>query len=175
MDEPKPKDNDDGGSTRGDATGFYFGFNNDAIHAHTSAAGGRKRSASDPHTTGAPCVDERMGVVNPRAKHSRFLSASHSFRTARSSYNPRPYFRSRRIKKGTIDRPELRVKDPRAIWITIIPVTGFLIGLAAIVLLSWSGYTSIKDHKYCEVFVDDFSNGFNSSIWTKHVETGGYG
>jgi hypothetical protein len=95
----------------------------------------------------------------------------HSART----YNPRDYFRSRRIKKGTIDRPELREKDPRAIWVTLIPLSGFLVGLLSIVLLSWDGYSSVSHHRYCEVFTDDFSNGFNSTIWTKHVETGGYG
>ncbi|KAF7559013.1 hypothetical protein G7046_g5140 [Stylonectria norvegica] len=91
------------------------------------------------------------------------------------TYHPRPYFRSRRIKKGTIDRPELRDKDPRGIWITLIPIFGFLAGLLAIALLTWNGYASVSNHKYCEVFVDDFSAGFNSTIWTKQVETGGFG
>lgn len=91
------------------------------------------------------------------------------------AYNPHAYFRSRRIKKGTIDRPELREKDPRKIWITLIPIFGFLVGLLSIALLTWNGYSSVSRHRYCKVFTDDFSNGFNSTIWTKHVETGGYG
>ncbi|KAJ9134166.1 Concanavalin A-like lectin/glucanase [Pleurostoma richardsiae] len=79
------------------------------------------------------------------------------------------------IRKGTIDRPELRERDPRGIWITLIPIFGFIVGLTAIALLSWTGYSSVSNHQYCEVFIDDFSGGFNSTIWTKHVETGGYG
>ncbi|KAF4119262.1 Glycosyl hydrolases family 16 [Geosmithia morbida] len=108
-------------------------------------------------------------------RHQRFLSASHSARTTGAAYEPRPYFRSRRIRKGTVDRPELREKDPRALWITLIPLMGFFGGLAVIAVLSWTGYTSVSNHEYCVVFVDDFSNGFNSTIWSKHVETGGYG
>ncbi|KAF3762091.1 family 16 glycoside hydrolase [Cryphonectria parasitica EP155] len=102
------------------------------------------------------------------------MSVGHSVRSA-ETYHPRPYFRSRRIRKGTIDRPELREKDPRGIWITLIPIFGLLVGLAAIALLSWSGYASVSNYQYCQVFVDDFSNGFNSTIWTKDVETGGFG
>lgn len=90
-------------------------------------------------------------------------------------FPPRPYFHSRRVKKGTVERPYLAVKDPRGIWITIIPALGILVGLAAIALLTWSGYKSVDKHKYCTVFTDDFSNGFNSTIWNKQVEVGGYG
>lgn len=95
--------------------------------------------------------------------------------TAQKKYNPRPYFHSRRIRKGTIDRPELREKDARVIWATLIPAFGFVAGFGIIAVLTWSGYSSVSRHKYCEVFTDDFSSGFNSTIWTKHVETGGYG
>ncbi|KAF4334250.1 beta glucan-binding [Fusarium beomiforme] len=87
----------------------------------------------------------------------------------------RPYFHSRRVQKGTVERPELMIKDPRDKWITIIPALGIVVGLAAIALLSWAGYTSVDNYKYCKVFTDDFSNGFNSTIWNKHVEVGGYG
>ncbi|KKY16818.1 putative glycoside hydrolase family 16 protein [Phaeomoniella chlamydospora] len=57
-----------------------------------------------------------------RAALPRFLSISNSVRS-KKTYNPKPYFRSRRIKK---------------------------------------------------VFVDDFSNGFNSTIWSREVQTGGF-
>ncbi|CAK7225893.1 hypothetical protein SCUCBS95973_006016 [Sporothrix curviconia] len=86
----------------------------------------------------------------------------------------RPYFRSRRIVKGTLDRPELRKKDPRWIWINIVPVVGILLGLAIIAVLSWTGYRSVVNHTYCLVFDDDFSNGINASIWQYEIQTGGY-
>jgi type VI protein secretion system component VasK len=90
-------------------------------------------------------------------------------------FPPRPYFHSRRFKKGTVEKPYLAVKDPRGKWITVIPALGIVFGLAAIALLSWSGYRSVDKHEYCKVFTDDFSNGFNSTIWNKQVEVGGYG
>ncbi|EWZ85421.1 hypothetical protein BFJ63_vAg3443 [Fusarium oxysporum f. sp. narcissi] len=93
----------------------------------------------------------------------------------RKRFPPRPYFHSRRVKKGTVEKPYLAVKDPRGIWITVIPALGIVVGLAAIALLSWSGYRSVDKHEYCKVFTDDFSNGFNSTIWNKQVEVGGYG
>lgn len=103
----------------------------------------------------------------------RFKSFSHSVHSART-YRPRPYFRSRRIKKGTIDRPELREHDPRQKWVTIIPMFGFLLGLMTIAILAWDGWASVPTHVYCPVFVDDFSGGFNSTIWSKEIQTGGY-
>lgn len=118
--------------------------------------------------------DERLNIGTPRLRPPKFISANNSIRSAKT-YNPRPYFRSRRIRKGTIDRPELREKDPRGIWITLLPLLGFLSGLAIVAVLSYTGYASVSNHKYCEVFIDDFSSGFNSTIWTKQVETGGYG
>src|SRR5271154_1010823 len=39
------------------------------------------------------------------------------------------YFHSRRIKKGEIDRPWTKTKDPREKWVTIIPLVGLLIGV----------------------------------------------
>lgn len=88
---------------------------------------------------------------------------------------PGVYYRSRRIRKGATDRPELREKDSRDKWITIIPVIGILVGLAAIGLLVWDGWRKVTNHVYCHVFTDDFSRGFNDTIWTKEVELGGYG
>ena len=121
-----------------------------------------------------PLENEQFSIGGPYRRASRFISADNSIFSARSA-NLRPYFRSRRIKKGTIDRPELRDKDPRRVCITLVPILGFLLGLTAIALLSWNGWVSVSNHRYCEVFTDDFSEGFNSTIWTKDVETGGFG
>lgn len=152
--------------------GFVFGFNDGQLNVTKRRPSGVERSFSTSHLPTSH--NRQFSFGTPIPEPSRFFSARQSVRSLKT-YNPRPYFRSRRIKKGTIDRPELREKDPRQIWITLIPVFGFLVGCAAIALLSWNGYRSVSNHKYCKVFVDDFSNGFNSTIWTKHVETGGYG
>jgi hypothetical protein len=146
------------------ATGFDFGFN-DQSNASNHATGVEQFSASR---------NEPRHISTTQRRPSNFPSASHSAQSAKK-YNPRPYFHSRRIRKGTIDRPELREKDPRVIWATLIPAFGFVAGFGIIAVLTWSGYSSVSRHKYCEVFTDDFSSGFNSTIWTKHVETGGYG
>lgn len=57
---------------------------------------------------------------------------------------------------------------------TIIPILGLLVGLAVSGLLIWDGLRSVVNHKYCEVFSDDFSS-WNDKVWTKEVEVGGYG
>lgn len=85
------------------------------------------------------------------------------------------YFHSRRVKKGEVERPWLDKKDPKEKWVTIIPCLGIFIGLAITGFLIWDGVHSVANHVYCTVYEDDFSNGFNSKIWTKEVEVGGYG
>jgi hypothetical protein len=94
-----------------------------------------------------------------------------------SGYHPFPrgeYFRSRRIKKDEVERPWLDKKDPREKWMTILPLTGLFIGLCITGVLVWDGVRSVAQHKYCEVLSDDFSS-WNSNVWTKEVEVGGYG
>jgi hypothetical protein len=94
-----------------------------------------------------------------------------------SGYNPFPrgvYFRSRRIKKEAFERPWLDNKHPREKWMTILPLVGLFIGLCITAVLVWDGVRSVAQHKYCEIFTDDFSS-WNSSVWTKEVEVGGYG
>lgn len=86
----------------------------------------------------------------------------------------RPYFRSRRIQKGTVDRPELRTKDPRWIWMNIVPVVGILLGFGIVTVLAYLGYRSVVNHTYCLVFTDDFSGGIDPSIWQYEIQTGGY-
>ncbi|KAK4550770.1 hypothetical protein LTR36_000349 [Oleoguttula mirabilis] len=95
--------------------------------------------------------------------------------TGLQSTAPQRYFHSRRIKKGEIERPWLDRKDPKEKWVTIIPVIGILIGLALSGLLIYDGLASVSKHKYCPVLTEDFSSGFNSAVWTKEVEVGGYG
>jgi hypothetical protein len=84
------------------------------------------------------------------------------------------YFRSRRVKKDEIERPWLEKKDPREKWMTIIPLIGIFLGLCVVGVLVWDGMRSVAQHNYCLVLDEDFSS-WNSDIWTKEVEVGGYG
>lgn len=89
---------------------------------------------------------------------------------------PRPYFHSRRVKKGSIEKPWLKIKDPREKWVTIIPLIGLFLGLAIAVLLIFDGLQTVVNHKYCPIFMEDFSSGTLSPlIWTKEAEVGGFG
>jgi beta-glucanase (GH16 family) len=88
--------------------------------------------------------------------------------------NQRP-FHSRRVKKGEIERPWTKVKDPREKWVTIIPLIGLAVGLAIAGFLIWDGLRTVVNHAYCPVYMDDFSGGFNPAIWTKEAELGGFG
>jgi hypothetical protein len=106
---------------------------------------------------------------NPSAPTSRAAST-----TGYEAQRPR-YFHSRRIKKGEVQRPWLDKKDPREKWVTIIPILGILLGLAVSGFLIYEGLQTVQQHVYCSVFQDDFSSGFNSKVWTKEVEVGGYG
>ncbi len=118
---------------------------------------------------------QRNSSLRPTPSHTPRAQSLHFSDVTEKSYRPRPYFRSRRIKKGTIDRPELTVHDPRKKWATLIPIFGILLGFLSIGLLAWDGWRSVDNHLYCPVFIDDFASGFNSTIWSKEVQTGGYG
>lgn len=85
------------------------------------------------------------------------------------------YFHSRRVKKGSVERPWMDRKDPKEKWVTIIPLVGIFVGLALSGVLIWDGLRSVVNHNYCEILNEDFSNGLNSKIWTKEVELGGFG
>lgn len=85
------------------------------------------------------------------------------------------YFHSRRIKKGEIERPWLDKKDPREKWVWIIPLIGMFIGLSLAALLIYDGLKAVINHEYCPVLDEDFSRGFNTDVWTKEAEVGGFG
>ncbi|KAF8428290.1 concanavalin A-like lectin/glucanase domain-containing protein [Tirmania nivea] len=86
------------------------------------------------------------------------------------------YFHSRRIKDPKeIQKPWLEKKDPWEKWVTIIPLMGVVIGLGIAAFLVYNGINSVVNHKYCEVFVEDWSQGFREGIWTREVEVGGFG
>ncbi|OCK74991.1 glycoside hydrolase family 16 protein [Lepidopterella palustris CBS 459.81] len=101
-------------------------------------------------------------------------SATGSSTALQTMKQPR-FFHSRRVKKGSIERPWMNRKDPKEKWVTIIPLLGIFIGLAVSGVLIWDGLRTVVNHKYCEVLNEDFSEGLNPKIWTKEVEVGGYG
>ncbi|KAF2404381.1 glucan endo-1,3-beta-D-glucosidase [Trichodelitschia bisporula] len=86
------------------------------------------------------------------------------------------YFRSRRLRKGTAnEKPWLKEKDSREIWITLIPLIGLLCGLGIAAALVWSGYKSVTNLEYCLVLDEDWSHGIRSNVWTREAEVGGFG
>lgn len=122
--------------------------------------------AQTPHTNPA-------GFSLPNTRPTSITGATGS--TSSYQYFPRgEYFRSRRVKKGEIERPWIGKKDPREKWVTIIPLIGLFLGLCITGVLVWDGVRSVARHKYCEVLSDEFST-WNSKVWTKEVELGGFG
>ena len=85
------------------------------------------------------------------------------------------YFRSRRIKKGTLEQPWKTKKDPKEKWVTIIPLIGLALGFALAGFLVYNGLSTIIHHTYDLVLDEDWSNGFNEAVWTKEVNIGGFG
>jgi hypothetical protein len=84
-----------------------------------------------------------------------------------------PYFRSRRIVKGEADRSYLK-PTPRMKYANGIVYFCVLVGCTLAGILVWDGYRQIAQHKYCEVFHDNFTT-WDPSVWTKEVEVGGFG
>jgi beta-glucanase (GH16 family) len=123
-----------------------------------------------------------LDIIGPAQAENPFATPYESGATSRNASStvlqlpPRPYFHSRRVKKGSIEKPWLKHKDPREKWVTIIPLIGLFIGLALAGFLVWDGLRTVVNHKYCPVFLEDFSSGtLNPSIWTKEAEVGGFG
>ena len=86
------------------------------------------------------------------------------------------YFKSRRINPEDIQKPWTEKKDPKKKWHTIFPLLGIGLGLGLVALECWQGIGTIVNHKYCPVYEEDFSSGIlDPKIWTKEVETGGFG
>ncbi|KAI1645814.1 glycoside hydrolase family 16 protein [Daldinia loculata] len=147
-------------------------------------------SSSNPTTLPTPSTDRspsrddiggsqhsrRVEPTNPLASPSvsRPASSESSGVITRRPAAPR-YFHSRRIKKGEeVEKPWLKKRDHREKWVTILPITGFLVGLGISAFLVWDGLRSVAKHNYCLVLEDNFAN-FNDNVWTKEVQVGGFG
>ena len=143
-------------------------------------------SAAVPAMPSIPASDPDM--ITPVSGRTPYASAPASIPGSATGFSasrlsarqpglrvPGRYFHSRRVKKGDVSQPWLGRKDPKEKWVTIIPCVGLLIGMAICVALVWTGLKSVINHKYCLVLEEDWSNGFDESIWTREVEVGGFG
>ncbi|CCX34650.1 Similar to Beta-1,3-glucan-binding protein; acc. no. Q8N0N3 [Pyronema omphalodes CBS 100304] len=142
----------------------------------------RPSTPSMPATPRTADFSDPISPITERAPYalSSSVPGSTSGFSARFSSQPNlrvpgRYFHSRRVKKGTVSKPWLAKKDPREKWVTIIPCVGLLIGVGICAILVWMGLNSVVNHKYCPVLMEDWSNGFDESIWTREAEVGGYG
>ncbi|KAF2136574.1 glycoside hydrolase family 16 protein [Aplosporella prunicola CBS 121167] len=128
-----------------------------------AASTSRNRQAINPFAT--------PHVSSPTSREG----SAYDFPSNASNVPRQRFFHSRRIKKGTVDQPWKDKKDPKAKWVTIIPIVGMLLGLGIAGVLIWDGLRTVTNHEYCPVFAEDFSGGWNDKIWTKEVEVGGFG
>ena len=134
-------------------------------------------AAATPYRPGTPESEAITSAprANPFATPYGSMPVSASGSSTALQQPQQRFFHSRRVKKGEVEKPWLDKKDHKEKWVTIIPCIGIAIGLALTGFLIWDGLQSVTNHTYCSVFEDDFSGGFNSKIWTKEVEVGGYG
>jgi hypothetical protein len=134
--------------------------------------------ATTAHNAENPFATPGTQTPNPNASASTSRRDSDTDSNGDTSgyryYPAGVYFRSRRVKKGESERPWLEKTDPREKWTTIIPLIGIFLGSCVIGVLMWDGIRSVAKHNYCPVLDEDFSS-WNSNIWTKEVEVGGYG
>src|SRR5437762_64198 len=112
----------------------------------------------------------RPPLMSPRASRTVSQVASVSGRDNLSH----SWFRSRRVKKGEIEKPWMEQKYPKQKWINIIPLLGIGIGLSLSTVYVYFGVHTIVNHNYCPVLIDEFSE-LNSIIWMKEVQVGGFG
>jgi hypothetical protein len=147
---------------------------------NTPAAGaqtpeGRTESPTTAPETPAPATPGASPTApDPFATPDDSRPVSSARSNARPAFQQR-YFHSRRINKNELDQPWKLIKDPMEKWVTIIPIIGLLAGLAVAGYLVYDGVKSVVQHKYCPVYEDNFANGFNTDIWTKEAEVGGFG
>lgn len=124
-------------------------------------------------------IDPNTFPLPPNPFSTPYSTNTQSARTSSAALHQQAlsqrYFHSRRIKKGQVEKPWLKQKDPREKWVTIIPLIGLFLGLAISGFLIYDGLRTVVNHVYCPVLDEDFSSGFDSSTWLKEAEVGGFG
>ncbi|KAI0204079.1 concanavalin A-like lectin/glucanase domain-containing protein [Astrocystis sublimbata] len=149
-----------------------------------STTNGTPLRPGTPNTDRSPFGDDRIephgshqaGGLNPFTSPSISRPGSSFDGSSALGEVPRGqrYFHSRRVKKGEVEKPWLEKVDPKEKWVTILPVIGIFVGLAISGILVWDGIRSVVKHKYCVVLEDTFSS-FDTNVWTKEVQVGGFG
>ena len=124
-----------------------------------------------------PVIERRPSRIDPFATpYSSNVQTPRDSSTALvRQVKSKPYFHSRRVKKGEVQKPWMTKHDPHEKWVTIIALIGILFGLGIAGVLVWDGLQGVIVHKYCLLYDDDFSSGFNTQVWTKEAEVGGFG
>jgi hypothetical protein len=108
-------------------------------------------------------------------KSSSITILSHVTR-APSVVRRRGFFLSRTIAKANIEKPWIEERGREREWGTILPLIGIIMGLCIAGGLVYLGISSVANHTYCEVLMENFdSSTLNSSVWTKEVQSGGFG
>lgn len=143
-------------------------FNTETIRASTPESAAQVNSP-------IPTLRGQTPAQSPFISTSELRNGSSSAVSVYQQQKQQKYFHSRRIKKGEIERPWLDKKDPREKWVWIIPLIGMFIGLSLAALLIYDGLRAVINHEYCPVLDEDFSRGFNTEVWTKEAEVGGFG
>lgn len=139
-----------------------------------------------PRRSGSPDYGSPQDHIEPAPSRNPFatpftMSEQNSTNASSSALNlhqqreQQKYFHSRRVKKGEIERPWLDRKNPKEKWVTIIPMVGLALGFAIAGFLVYDGLRTVVHHQYCPVLKEDWSTGFNTKIWTKEAEVGGFG
>jgi hypothetical protein len=86
------------------------------------------------------------------------------------------FFLSRTIAKANIEKSWITAKGREREWGTILPLIGIILGLCLAGGLVYLGISSVTNHTYCEVLIENFdSPTLDSSVWTKEVQLGGFG
>ncbi len=146
-------------------------------HTATTTATATPMRPGTPESS--PFADSIAPVPRANPFASPFTSGPASTNASSSALHQQVlnqrYFHSRRVRKGEVERPWMDKKDPREKWVTIIPLIGLFLGFAIAGFLIYDGLKTVVNHVYCPVLNEDFSGGFNSKIWTKEAEVGGFG
>ncbi|RKF71662.1 Beta-1,3-glucan-binding protein [Golovinomyces cichoracearum] len=131
----------------------------------------RKPAQSTISETNSTYSDEKiLPVPMISSSKSPLVSARDS-----SNSSQHLYFHSRKLRKDQLEKPWKEKKDPKENWVLILPLIGLVIGFGIAGFLVYNGLSSVIHHKYCLILDDNFSNGFNTEIWTREAEVGGFG
>lgn len=87
-----------------------------------------------------------------------------------------PRFRSRRVNREEIQQPWLEKKHPREKFAWVLPLSGFVLGVALTGLICYIRLSGVPHQSFCPVMTDTFSSGtLDPNVWNKDVSLGGYG